>query len=57
VVRELGEGTGFRVLETGELFVGRALEAMAFLNVALNMQEGWAWSTEWKLVGPVGPAG
>jgi predicted dinucleotide-binding enzyme len=54
-VRELGEDIGFRVIDAGDLVAARVLEGMAFLNISLNMQEGWAWSTEWKLVGPVGP--
>jgi len=53
-VRELGEAIGFRVFEVGELPLARALEAMAHVNIALNMQEGWSWQTEWKLAGPTG---
>jgi predicted dinucleotide-binding enzyme len=52
-VRELGEAIGFRVIEVGDLPLARALEAMAFVNIAVNMQGG-SWQTEWKLAGPLG---
>ena len=54
VVRELGQGIGFRVIDACDLTRARVLEGMGFLNISLNMQEGWAWGSEWKLVGPIG---
>jgi hypothetical protein len=34
----------------------RALEAMALLNLNLNMRNGWSWRTGWTLAGPAGAA-
>ena len=36
--------------------MARALEAMAILNIALQIQHGWPWQSAFKLVGP-GPDG
>ena len=43
---------GFRALDAGSLGMARALEAMAILNMALQMQNGWPWQSGWKLIGP-----
>ena len=43
---------GFRPIDAGSLGMARALEAMAILNMALQMQNGWPWQTGWKLLGP-----
>ena len=32
--------------------MARALEAMAILNIALQIQNGWPWQSGWKLIGP-----
>ena len=47
----LGE-IGFRPVDVGALSAARYLEGMAYLNIALNANNGWAWGTGWKLVGP-----
>ena len=36
----------------GPLPMARALEAMALLNIALKIQQGWPWQSAFKLVGP-----
>ena len=46
------EQIGFRAIDVGPLSAARYLEGMAFLNIALNATNGWAWGTGWKLVGP-----
>ncbi len=43
---------GFRPIDTGPLLSARYLEAMGFLNIALNAANDWPWQTGWKLVGP-----
>jgi len=42
--------------DVGPLAMARALEAMAILNIALQIQHGWPWQSAFKLVGP-GPDG
>jgi 8-hydroxy-5-deazaflavin:NADPH oxidoreductase len=51
-VLELLGQIGFRPIDVGPLSAARYLEGMAFLNIALNAHNGWAWGTGWKLVGP-----
>jgi predicted dinucleotide-binding enzyme len=34
--------------------VARTLEAMALMNMSLQMRNGWSWQTGWKLLGPTG---
>ncbi len=46
------EQIGFRSIDVGPLAMARYLEAMGFLNIALNANKGWVWQTGWKLVGP-----
>ncbi len=53
-VLDLAESIGFRGIDAGPLMMSRAVEALALLNISLNMREGWSWQTEWKLVGPTG---
>ncbi len=47
------ESLGFRPVDVGPLAMARALEGMGALNISLNMKDGAAWKTGWKLVGPV----
>ena len=49
---ELARSIGFRPIDAGPLAMARALEALAILNIALQMQHGWPWQSGWKLVGP-----
>jgi 8-hydroxy-5-deazaflavin:NADPH oxidoreductase len=53
-VLELVESIGFRPIDAGKLAVARTLEGAAWLNISLNMQNGWPWQSAWKLVGPTG---
>jgi 8-hydroxy-5-deazaflavin:NADPH oxidoreductase len=43
---------GFHPIDAGPLVMARALEAMALLNIILQIRNGWTWQTGWKLVGP-----
>lgn len=52
VVLRLAESIGLRPLDVGGLVMARTLEAMAWLNISLQLQNGWAWQTGWRLVGP-----
>jgi NADPH-dependent F420 reductase len=54
VVRDLLQQIGYRAIDAGPLSSARALEAMAFLNISLNMANGWPWRSAWKLIGPSG---
>jgi 8-hydroxy-5-deazaflavin:NADPH oxidoreductase len=51
-VLELVRSIGLRPIDAGPLPMARALEALAWLNISLNMNNGWSWQTGWKLVGP-----
>lgn len=51
-VLELAGSIGFRPIDAGPLAFARTLEALAWLNISLNMKNGWAWQDGWKLVGP-----
>jgi hypothetical protein len=50
-VRELVESIGLRRVDVGPLRMARYLEALHFINVALNLSNGWGWKTAWKLIG------
>jgi NADPH-dependent F420 reductase len=50
-VAELVETIGLRPVDAGPLRNARLVEALAFLAIGLNAQNGWAWNTAWKLVG------
>jgi predicted dinucleotide-binding enzyme len=51
-VLQLVESLGFRAIDAGPLAMSRALEAMATLNIHLNVTNGWPWQSGWKLLGP-----
>ena len=51
-VLEFVGSIGFRPIDVGPLSVARTLEAMAWLHISLQMQNGWTWQSGWKLVGP-----
>lgn len=53
-VLELLKSIGLRPIDAGPLTMARALEAMAALNISLNIRNNWSWQTGWKLVGPTG---
>lgn len=48
-VLDLAASMGFRPLAVGPLAAARTLEAMAFLNIALNLGNGWGWTSAWTL--------
>lgn len=52
VVADFLESLGFRPIDAGGLRMARALEEMAFLNIALNAGNSWSWQSGWALVGP-----
>ena len=56
IVLELVKGMGFHPIDAGQLTMARALEALAWLNISLQMRHGWSWQAGWKLVGPDGDA-
>lgn len=56
VVLDLVQEMGFHPVDAGQLTMARALEAMAFLNISLQMRHNWSWQAGWKLVGPEGDA-
>jgi 8-hydroxy-5-deazaflavin:NADPH oxidoreductase len=55
-VLDLVRSIGFRPIDAGPLAMARALEAMASLNIVLQIRNDWAWQSGWKLVGPDEPA-
>jgi 8-hydroxy-5-deazaflavin:NADPH oxidoreductase len=56
-VLELVRGIGLRPIDVGPLVRARQLEALAFLNMALNIVHEGSWQSGWKLVGaPSGDA-
>lgn len=46
---ELAESIGFRALDIGPLSSARYLEGMGYVNIAVNAQNGWSWTSAWKL--------
>ena len=56
IVLDLVQAMGFHPVDAGQLTMARALEAMAFLNISLQMRHNWSWQAGWKLVGPEGDA-
>lgn len=51
VVLDLVASIGLRPIDAGPLGRAQQLEQLAFLNIALNATNGWAWESGWKLVG------
>ena len=43
------DSMGFTPLDVGPLSAARHLEGMAFINIGLNAQNGWSWTSAWKL--------
>ncbi|HEY5386723.1 MAG TPA: NADPH-dependent F420 reductase, partial [Thermoleophilia bacterium] len=43
VVLGLVKGMGFHPIDAGQLAMARYLEALAFLNISLQMRHGWSW--------------
>ena len=56
VVLGLVASIGLEPIDVGPLSRARQLEAMAFLNIALNVANGGSWQSGWKLVGAPGPS-
>jgi len=48
------ESVGFRPIDAGPLSMSRALEALAVLNMHLQVKHKWPWQSGWKLAGPTG---
>ena len=48
-VMSLVESIGMTPLDIGPLSSARYLEGMAFVNIGLNAQNGWSWTSAWKL--------
>ena len=48
-VISLVDSMGFTALDVGPLSSARFLEGMAYLNIGLNAQNGWSWTSSWKL--------
>lgn len=51
-VERLLTSLGFRPIDAGGLRMARSLEEMAFLNITLNVRNGWSWQSGWKLAEP-----
>lgn len=51
-VAELVDSIGFRPIDVGPLVMARALEALALLNIMLQIRNNWPWQAGFKLVGP-----
>jgi NADPH-dependent F420 reductase len=52
-VLELVRSIGFNPIDAGALEVARALEALALVNILLQLHNNGSWQTAWKLVGPL----
>jgi NADPH-dependent F420 reductase len=53
-VLALVQSIGFRAIDAGPLTMARALEAMAFLTITLQIRYQGPWQSGWKLIGPAG---
>ena len=51
-VAELLRSIGLRPVDAGPLTEARALEAIAWLNIALQLRNGGSWKTTVSLVNP-----
>lgn len=51
-VAQLLGSLGFRPVDAGGMRMARSLEEMGFLNISLNVRNGWSWQSGWKLAGP-----
>jgi NADPH-dependent F420 reductase len=56
IVLDLVKSMGLHPIDAGDLSMARSLEALAWLNISLQMRHGWSWQSAWKLVGPEGDA-
>lgn len=56
VVLDLAASIGLDPVDVGPLVRARQLEGLAFLNISLNISNGGAWQSGWKLVGAPKPA-
>ena len=52
-VLELVGSIGFNPIDAGALEVARALEALALVNILLQLHNNGSWQTAWKLIGPL----
>lgn len=48
-VASLVRDVGFEPLDVGDLKHARTLEGMAWINISLNMENGWPWQSTWRL--------
>lgn len=48
-VLDLAGSMGFSPLAVGPLSAARTLESMAFMNIGLNIANGWDWTSAWTL--------
>jgi predicted dinucleotide-binding enzyme len=55
-VAELLRSIGLKPIEVGGLSAARQLEAMAWLNISLQMRYGLGWTSYWQLSGLPGDA-
>jgi 8-hydroxy-5-deazaflavin:NADPH oxidoreductase len=55
-VLALAGDIGLHPVDAGGLGMARYLEATAYLNIALQVANGWNWQAGWKLIGPEGDA-
>lgn len=51
VVLDIARSAGFEAIDAGDLAAARLLEALAWLNISLNLRNPYGWRTGWKLVG------
>jgi hypothetical protein len=56
-VEDFAQSIGFRPIDAGPLAIARALEAMAVLNILLQVKHKWPWQSGWKMIGPTGEKG